>query len=276
MEEHHNKIEDPLNDINWSYYWQKELKELPKPNKSKDWDNVAEKFRKWMKKDDYPDKLLKKIVTNPNDSILDIGCGEGTITLPLAKKVSRVTCIDLSSEMLKILKEKAEKQGINNLKCLQEDMSNMSPDSVGEVDVVVASRCLNGIMDIETILKKMNTIAKSVYITLRISENLSYEKNTHKILNREYPKYPSHVYVYNMLHKMGITANVEKLECETLNIYEDVDELIDRYSWKMGGLNTDEEFLLRKHFKETLITNEDGYLVNPEESSDWILIWWKN
>jgi ubiquinone/menaquinone biosynthesis C-methylase UbiE len=272
----HNMIKDPLNDINWSYYWQKELKELPSSNKSKDWDNIAKKFKIWMKKDDYPGKLLEKIETHPNYSVLDIGCGEGTITLPIAKKVSEVTCIDLSIKMLDILDQKAENEGITNITCLQGDMLDISLDGMGKKDVVIASRCLNGVMEIETMLRKINKIGESVYITLRYSENDNIEDKTKSVLNREYPKYPSYMYVCNILHKMGITANVEKLECDTLNIYEDMDEVIDRYRWKMGGLNHDEELLLRDHFKKILVTNEEGYLENPEESSDWILIWWKN
>ncbi|MTK63731.1 MAG: class I SAM-dependent methyltransferase [Methanobacterium sp.] len=269
-------ITDPLNEINWSYYWQKELKELPPSNKSKDWDNIAKKFKTWMKKDDYPKKLLERIETKPNYSVLDIGCGEGTITLDIAKKVSDVTCIDLSTEMLDLLYQKANKEGINNLTYLQGDMLDISLESIGKKDVVVASRCLNGVMEIETILRKINNIGNNVYLTLRHSENLNYQNNTSNIIKREYPKYPSYMYVCNILHKIGITANVEKLSCETLNIYEDMDEVIDRYCWKMGGLNHDEETLLRKHFEKILVTNKEGYLENPEESSDWILIWWKN
>ncbi len=274
--EENNRINDPLNDINWSYYWQKELKELPPSNKSKDWDNIAEKFKKWMKKDDYPEKLLEKVETHPEYSVLDIGCGEGTITLQLAKQVSDVTCVDLSTEMLNILNQKANEEGIYNLTYLQGDMLDISLESLGKMDVVLASRCLNGVMEIETILRKINNIGKSVYVTLRHSGNLNYENNASNILKREYPKYPSYIYVCNMLYKMGITANVEKLCCDTLNIYEDMDEVIDRYRWKMGGLTHDEEVLLRNHFNQTLVTNEEGYLENPEESSDWILIWWKN
>jgi SAM-dependent methyltransferase len=272
----HSEGNDPLNDINWSYYWQKELEELPPSNKSKDWDNIAKKFKKWMKKDDYPEKLLEKIETNPDYSVLDIGCGEGTITLQLAKQVSEVTCIDLSAEMLDLLNQRAENEEIKNLTCLQGDMLDISLDSLGKKDIVIASRCLNGVMEIETILRKINNIGNSVYLTLRFSGNDNYGNNASKIINRKYPKYPSYMYVCNILHKMGITANVEKLECDTLNIYEDMDEVIDRYRWKMGGLDHDEELLLRDHFKKILVTNEEGYLENPEESSDWILIWWKN
>ena len=59
MENYNNIIDDPLKDINWSYYWKKGLLKLPKSNGGKDWDEIAQKFKKWMEKDHYPRKTLK-------------------------------------------------------------------------------------------------------------------------------------------------------------------------------------------------------------------------
>ena len=33
-----------------------------------------------LKKDDYHDLLFSKLILNENDSLLDLGCGEGSIT----------------------------------------------------------------------------------------------------------------------------------------------------------------------------------------------------
>ncbi len=269
-------LEDPLKDVDWSYYWKKDLKSLPSTTKDKKWDNIAEKFRGWMEKDDYPGKLLSKIKTSPEYSILDIGCGEGTISIPLAKKVSKVTCVDLSSGMLKILKERAVREKLDNLKYIKTDLQDISVDDFKKHDIVVASRSLNGIADIKNILREINKIGKHVYITLWGPEGRKYEELACNLLNREPPKYPSYIYVYNLLYQMGITANVEKLECETINTYCDFEEAMDRYKWKIGDLNQEEEQILRKHLEKTLIVQEDGTLENPYEKPDWILIWWKN
>ena len=60
------KIEDKLsiNDIDWDYIWKRELGDK-KPNNKKDWNDVAEKFGKWIAKDDYPEKLLNYIEAEP-------------------------------------------------------------------------------------------------------------------------------------------------------------------------------------------------------------------
>ena len=269
-------VDDPLKSIDWQYHWEKELKELPSHNQSKNWDGIAKKFRKWMEKDDYPEKLLNKIKTKPEYSVLDIGCGEGVITIPLAKKVSEVTAVDLSGEMLVLLREKAQKEGLNNLNYLNGDLRDLDLEKLGKYDVVVASRSLNGVMEIEDTIQKINKIGNYVYITLWGPEGRKYEQIARDLLNKEHSKYPSYIYVYNMLYKMGITANVEKLECDTVNNYNNIEEAMDRYRWKIGDLNSEEEKILRDHLEKTLIVKEDGTLENPYEKPDWVLIWWKN
>lgn len=270
-----NNMDDPLNDINWQYYWEKELKNLPSNNKSKDWDNIAKKFEKWMEKDDYPEKVLNKIQTMPQYSVLDIGCGEGVLTIPLAKKVSNVTCVDLSKEMLELLKKKAKNENLDNLNYIQGNFEDIDLNTVGKQDIVIASRSLNGIMNIEGLLKKLNEIGTHIYITLWGPGSRKYEDMARNVLNRENSKYPSYMYVCNILYQMGIIANVEKMECETINTYETIEEAMDRYRWKIGNLDQDEN-ILRNHLENTLIKNDDGTFKNPYEKPDWILIWWKN
>ncbi len=252
------------------------MNNLPSNNKSKNWDDIAKKFERWMKKDDYPEKILDKIETKPEYSVLDIGCGEGVLTIPLAKKVSSVTCVDLSKEMLKILKKKAKDEGLDNLTYIQGNLEDINLDSDGKkYDVIIASRSLNGIKNIKGLLKKLNKIGEHVYITLWGSGGRKYEEMARDVLNRDHSKYPSYMYVCNMLYQMGITANVEKLDCQTINTYDSIEEAMDRYKWKIGNLNQEED-VLRNHLEETLIQNEDGSFKNPYEKPDWILIWWKN
>ena len=49
----------------------------------------------------------------PNGKILDFGAGTGRISIPLAKEGYKVTSVDCSSEMLKVLRSKAKIQNLN-------------------------------------------------------------------------------------------------------------------------------------------------------------------
>lgn len=272
---HENQKQNNCN-VDWNDLWNQSLKNLPKKNNPESWDNIAPKFSKWMEKDDYPKKILNKIKIEPNDSVLDVGCGSGAITIPMAKTAKKVTAMDISSKMLEILLEQAEKSNINNINILNKRIEDVKVDEVGKHDVVVASRSLNGVANIQKELEKINKISqKYVFITLWGVDNRKFEREMAELLGRTSHSHPDYIYVYNILHQMGIYANVEMLECNTRNFYNTTEEALDRLRWRIGDLNEEEESILRKYLEETMIKTEDGTLTYSKGSADWVLIWWE-
>ena len=53
---------------------------------------------------------------NGDEVILDIGCGPGTLAVPLAKRVKEVIAIDFSAQMLEELNQYAKREGVSNIK----------------------------------------------------------------------------------------------------------------------------------------------------------------
>jgi 2-polyprenyl-3-methyl-5-hydroxy-6-metoxy-1,4-benzoquinol methylase len=102
-----------FNGIDWNTMWQEELSHSQwKDNASQKelWDGRAGSFGKRINRvmdgeprddDDYVSKMLDGIEVEPNWTVLDIGCGPSTLTIPLAKKAGSVTGLDISPEMLK-------------------------------------------------------------------------------------------------------------------------------------------------------------------------------
>ncbi|MFD1736640.1 class I SAM-dependent DNA methyltransferase [Bacillus salitolerans] len=66
-------------------------------------------------------------LTNNQQKILDLGCGTGSISIPLAQRGYDVTGVDISSEMLTVAEEKARKQGLS-ITFYEQDMSDLSLD----------------------------------------------------------------------------------------------------------------------------------------------------
>ena len=120
------RLEDEINplELDWEYIWQKSLKKGFK--KEKDWDKIASEYGKWLKNDDYPDVLLNEMRISSKDTVLDMGCGEGTITRKIAKKAKSVTGIDKSELMLEELNKKAKDENIKNIKTFQKDINDLS------------------------------------------------------------------------------------------------------------------------------------------------------
>ena len=66
---------------------------------------------------------IEQIIKNENaevKNILELACGTGNITIPLAKKNYDIAGIDISDEMLNVARSKGEKQGID-LVLLEQD-----------------------------------------------------------------------------------------------------------------------------------------------------------
>lgn len=263
------------NEVDWVKYWQEALKQ--KTDKNKDWDKAAPHFHKRAKKDDYHDLLFSKLILNENDSLLDLGCGEGSITLPIAKQVRKVTGVDSSAKMLELLNQRAQEQNIKNVDTILKSLEDISYEEIGDYDVVLASRSLNGIIPIEETLKTINEIAnKYVFITLFGPENWKIEKEFNEYIRKENKPFPEYNYMFNILYNMGIYANIERLDIKTYREYSSIEEAMDNGKFRLDLLNDDEKAQLKKYLNEILKKDpETGKLYNEKDKADWILIWWK-
>ncbi|WP_265823550.1 class I SAM-dependent methyltransferase [Geovibrio ferrireducens] len=106
------------------------------------WNNKAKNFPRYEAgEDNYESRMLNIArshgVVFKDADILDVGCGSGMYTIRLAKEAKHVTAADISSEMLRILKDDAEAQGINNIVTYLGDWLEFKSDR--KFDVVFCS-----------------------------------------------------------------------------------------------------------------------------------------
>ena len=106
-----------------------------------------------------PSELIEKLTINPNDVIMDFGCGPGYYTIELAKKAKRVMAVDLSPEMLKKAQNKAEKAGVKNIQFLQSNGTNIQLED-SSVDMILLVTVYHEVGESEAVLKEFNRILK--------------------------------------------------------------------------------------------------------------------
>ena len=271
-----------LEDIDWNEMW-KEIQGRENNHSPNEgliearWDRTAAQFKRWIEVDDYPLKLMHRVKLKPEWSLLDIGCGAGAVSLPAAKKVSRVTALDISGKMLKILTEDAQKEHLSNITCMHRSWTDINiGDDIEPHDVVIASRSMGREPNIQSALEKIDSAAtKYVYITVWGGGEHSQCKGVPAALGRTCRDTPDHVYFYNILHQMGIRANVEHMKCHSRMIYNDLEEAMESCRTSLGPLSEKEEKTARNYLDKTLIRLENGTLEVPDSSPVWSLMWWK-
>lgn len=62
---------------------------------------------------------------NSNDTVLEIGPGIGTLSLEIAKKAKKLICIEKDQKVIKILKDRINKNSIDNIELINEDALNV-------------------------------------------------------------------------------------------------------------------------------------------------------
>ena len=102
----------------------------------------------------------------PSDTVIDIGCGPGSLSILLSGKASHVTGIDIDDDMLKSAIREASGKGIVNLDFLNRDATNLSDYGDREFDVAVTSMTVHqfGADNAISILSEMKRIASRVVI----------------------------------------------------------------------------------------------------------------
>ncbi|RXJ77083.1 hypothetical protein CRV03_07410 [Arcobacter sp. F155] len=131
-------------------------------SKKEFWDKAAADFPRYNKENDqFQQKIIEILknenVINKNTSVLDIGCGTGVYTIPLAKEVKSVLALDISPAMLDILQE--DSWNYNVKEKIKADSSGWRDFKSGEkFDLVFAtlSAAFSEDVDFEKILEYSN------------------------------------------------------------------------------------------------------------------------
>lgn len=96
----------------------------------------------------------------PGMSILDAGCGEGVLSVLMAKKGARVTGCDISDPNIQRCKEYANEEGVaDNTNFLVADLEGL-PFSDNKFDLVVSSHVLEHLPDFDKGLSEVMRVTK--------------------------------------------------------------------------------------------------------------------
>jgi ubiquinone/menaquinone biosynthesis C-methylase UbiE len=93
------------------------------------------------------------------DTVVEIGCGTATTALTLAPKVARMIATDISGEMVRIGREKAQAQGVETIENIQAGIDDPRL-ATGQHDAVMAFSLLHLVDDLDATLAQVARILK--------------------------------------------------------------------------------------------------------------------
>ena len=263
--------------IDWNSAWNSDRMKRSEGRDREFWNRRAPSFAQHVKegdRDEYVDPFLEIVAPQPQWSVLDVGCGPGTLACPLAKAVRQVTAIDFSPAMIDILRARSEREGIRNIAT---HVASWEDDwhalGVERHDVAIASRSLNG-EDPQAFLSKLMSFAiQRVYVSFAVGSG-PFDQSILEAVGRETHANPDYIYIYNLLYQMGITANVSLIE-RSPNTFSGEEDAVDSFRWMIDNITPAEEEALRRYVGRHLVQDGARWRLDYHRPVFWALIWWK-
>lgn len=273
--------------FNHNEFWKCHLSERPQfkekdENPGEFWDKMAEHYESSAEYNaDNNIRDFLQIDIRPGDTILDVGAGNGRLSVLMASKAAFVTGIDPSQEMLLRFEANMKKTGFKNYKMICSRWEDISvPKDIGIYDIVVCSFAL-GFYDLRAALEKMNRSAfRSVCLfwfagTKHDDGLVPYIRELKGMETDETPPpYPDYQYMVNVLREMDICADVSIETYDWNYPFESPDEAVEQalHFKKIGPEDRDAAY---NYYLDRLV-EEDGTLVLKTQADQAFIKWDKD
>lgn len=264
-------------EIDWIKLWQNGRREKSWTSKgSKDWDKKASSFCSRVSQSPYIPLFLSRLPLDKKFTVLDIGCGPGTLALPLANHVAHVTALDYSEKMLEILNDRAKEAKISNIEsilCAWED--DWQERGIQPADIAIASRSMN-VDDLSMAIDKLATYGKKfIFITDRIAPS-PFDPDAFAAIGRDFNSGPDYIFTLNLLYSKNIHANVEVLELEQDAYFGSLEEAVQSYAWMFKDISEKETKKLEQYVASRATAARDGRVtIHRRFPPRWAMIWWR-
>lgn len=171
--------------------------------------------------------------------VLDLGCGPGNYTIPLAKMARHVWALDPASNMLNIVRDRAEKEGITNITYINkpwEEINLAREGWLGKFDLVFASMT-PGVNDKETIEKMIKASKGYCFVSKFAGQrsNSLQEKLWQLVFRETWSDLSMDIiYPFNLVYSMGYFPSLKFITANWVN-EETVEETIEKLKDWLSG-----------------------------------------
>lgn len=273
--------------------WNEEWKRLQEARERFDdpavWDERARTFpAKHGSQYGYAQSFINLASLFPGESVFDMGCGTGSLALPLARAGHLVIACDFSQGMLDVMRE-----GLSNLgdRGANVDVRLLSWDDdwdahgIGEncANVAFASRSI-ATRDLQGALMKLERVARRrVCVTLPASLSPRADNELLAAAGFEPGVGRDFLYAFNILVSHGIAPEVAYIPNTRLEVFDSPEDALAKFAGivrsAVRGLAAPEQLekipqRLRSWLDENLVHDELGFHLARPRNVVWAFLAW--
>jgi SAM-dependent methyltransferase len=256
-----------LSEIDFAQRYRDHMRRAKRPERAPEhWDARAPGMSRLGFDSRYVRQFLARMDLAGCATLLDVGCGPGTIGLSAAPRLAHVYGLDYSPGMLAAFTDNARARGLTQvttiLRSWEEDWSD-----VPVCDVVVASRS-TAVPDLEAALVKLGSKARTRVYMSYPADGHFVPGDVRQAIGRDGGAMPDYLCVVGILHNLGCYPTLDYLPGEnrlaTCRTFDDVHAKVVQW---VGPLSEEESTRLRRYYE----TNRDHV---GQEPLRWALFSW--
>lgn len=213
-----------------------------KPDAQAHWDKRARTYSFHDAPNDYVRSFIAKMQLAGGESVLDMGCGTGSLAVPLAKSGHGVVAADFSEGMLERVRENAAAAGVPVVKPAGQGAFGVPAGAVcplrmsweddwarfglgkGAVDVALASRSIIT-HDLEDSIRKLSAAArKRVCVTAGTGVSPRVDERVAKAMGLNLQRHNDALFVFGIASGLGYEPTVSYIHSPRMKAYRSPDE----------------------------------------------------
>ncbi|MBE6469669.1 MAG: methyltransferase domain-containing protein [Coriobacteriaceae bacterium] len=279
-----------LLETDWNEEWMRLARERRRADVPAAWDVRARHFRP-RETAPYARAFIRLMGAAPGESVLDMGCGGGSIAIPLARAGHEVIAADFSPAMLDAVRTGAAHYGVGERVQVRElawaddwEAAGVAPRSV---DVAIASRSI-ATGDLRGALMKLDrTARRRCCVTLVTGASPRLDTTVMDAIGAAYTSGCDYVYAFNILVGEGIAPEVAYIDSPRRDTFDSLEAGVADFSRMLEGGNEDRAGELHSYIEAHMVPNphagEPGskglpqgrYMLDHVRRVRWAFISWE-